>query len=714
MTQTIQNRVADYRLPLVLVIPAAIIGAVFFFCKLTGDQWVPCLAVAVIELSVIILVLFSAAGYGTFLLQLIAPKTERTPGGFLVCSGCTLGLWMLSTVTLVLGVTLGLSLPWVWWIILIVGILLSGYLILHHRDKICLPKSVSLWGCGLIILGACAGVWLAGAVQPPGTIGLTNAYDVLEYHLQVPREFFDTGRIAPLNHNAYSYYPLGVEMLFLQAMQLRGGAYEGMYLAKLTHGMFGFLCVAGLLTGFSGEDRKRGWFTAVMVGSAPGLLALSWLGFVELGMICYLTFALLWLRRWFRDSSLRNAAVIGIMCGAACTTKYLSIGLVFAPIVIVMLAGSLRSIRRLGGIVTVVAITLLVFSPWLIRNTACTGNPVFPLGTKIFGRGGWTAEVQQRWENGHGAQNLPPVPEPEGWKPNPQQSSRLDLLRNNLLTNPEMGLVVMVIALVSVCALMGSSQTLSRFTWDWALLGILVLQVTAWAGLSHNMPARFITPAIVPMALIAAGGLTRLNDLRFGDKREAVHISFRRDGGCVVTIAIVLAAVVINMTAATGIFQKQVKNPLPPVPAKMMAKLFPSPQLARKLPEGSRVMLVGDAKGFYFPSGTIYATVFDVHPLEEPPRNTTSDAQLLSELQKMGVTHLLFNWPEIRRLSYSYGFPAALSDGFLDLPRGEIPTSQILQRLTAAGAIERYYPEPVPLTLVALDPMAPLPDIDGD
>ncbi|MCK5114774.1 MAG: glycosyltransferase family 39 protein, partial [Phycisphaerae bacterium] len=643
------------------------------------------------------------------LLRFITSGTGKKLDGFLVCSGCAVGLWILSTVTLGIGASLGLGAMWIWWAILAVGVLLGILQILPHRNKISIPPSVSLPGCGLIILGVCLGVWLAGAVAPPGTIGLTNAYDVLEYHLQVPREFIATGRIVPLNHNAYSYYPLGVEMLFLQAMQLRGGAYEGMYLAKMMHGMFGVLCVAGLVTGFGAAERKRGWFTALMVATAPGLLALSWLGFVELGMICYLTFALLWLRRWMRDGSLRNAAVLGIMCGAACCTKYLSIGLVVAPIVIVMLACSLRSLRRVGGIVAVVAITLLLFSPWLIRNTVHTGNPVFPLGTqmKIFGAGHWPPEVQQRWENGHGAANLPPVPQPADWQPKSHQPTRLDLLRTNLLTNPEMGLVVMFIALVSVCAMLASPQTLSRFSWEWALLAIFVLQAAAWLGLSHNAPARFIMPAIIPIALIAAGGLGRLCELRLADKRTiAIPISFRRDGGFVLAAAVIIAAVIVNLTAATNIFHQQVKRPLPPAPAKNIADLIPSPALVRKLPQGSRVMLVGDAKGFYFPTGTIYATVFDVHPLDELARNTTSDAQLRVELQKMGVTHLLFNWPEIRRLSYSCGFPAALSDGFIDAPRGNTTgwTSRIIQRLTAAGAQARYYPTPVPLTLVVLDP----------
>ena len=40
-------------------------------------------------------------------------------------------------------------------------------------------------------------------------------FDVLEYHLQGPKEYFQAGRIAFLPHNVYTNMPFGVEMLHL-------------------------------------------------------------------------------------------------------------------------------------------------------------------------------------------------------------------------------------------------------------------------------------------------------------------------------------------------------------------------------------------------------------------------------------------------------------------------------------------------------------------
>ena len=43
-------------------------------------------------------------------------------------------------------------------------------------------------------------------------------FDVREYHLQVPKEFYQSGRISFLPHNVYGNMPLGSEMLPLAAM----------------------------------------------------------------------------------------------------------------------------------------------------------------------------------------------------------------------------------------------------------------------------------------------------------------------------------------------------------------------------------------------------------------------------------------------------------------------------------------------------------------
>src|ERR1051325_9870967 len=45
--------------------------------------------------------------------------------------------------------------------------------------------------------------------------GYPHPYDVLEYHLQVPREWQETGQITALHHNVYCFFPANVEMQYL-------------------------------------------------------------------------------------------------------------------------------------------------------------------------------------------------------------------------------------------------------------------------------------------------------------------------------------------------------------------------------------------------------------------------------------------------------------------------------------------------------------------
>ncbi len=84
------------------------------------------------------------------------------------------------------------------------------------------------------------------------------------------------------------------------------------------------------------------------------------------------------------------------------------------------------------------------------------------------------------------------------------------------------------------------------------------------------------------------------------------------------------------------------------------------------MPAGSKIMLVGDAKVFYFPHRTAYATVFNAQTLDEMIRQGLSPAAILARLREDGITHLWFDWYEIRRLAMTYGFPASLSAELLD------------------------------------------------
>lgn len=612
---------------------------------------------AVLESVGIAAVLIAAGGFGHIVLRRLYPKDS--PLGLQVVTSCAAGLWMLSTAVLLVGsLTDGLLKIWFWWPVLGVGVLLAG---MQSRKRINKWRPAEkfdgralLW----VVIAAAVGIYLAGVARPPGFVGKTtgvagstyDCYDVLEYHLQVPREFYNAQHIGELQHNCYSYYPMGVEMLYLLAMCLRGGAYEGMYLAKMMHGMFAALAVAGIFLAMKRDEEPRGRLAAGLMITTPFVIYLSWLAMVELAEICYLTLAVLWLREWFARPQPRSAVAIGLMLGAACAVKYLSVGLIFAPVIAVMLPFSLARPKRLAHVAAAILATGVMFSPWLVRNLIYTRNPVFPLATTVFGRGHWSKESEQRWLSGHGPQFKPPVPQPADWKQSPQPD-RIEMLYHNFVTNQLFGTLMMAAAGVGLCLVLAYQKRAGP--WNLAIIGVLAIQLAVWAAFTHGMPGRFITLAIVPLCLLAGEALARLAQVKTSPFNRSAPPSPRGPWGLAPAVVIFAAIIGVNLTTAYNVYRFDTEGfAIPPVPGD---------DLAVAMPENSRTMLVGQAPAFYFPPNTIYATAFDSHPLAEMFDSGCSPAETLEKLKHMGITHLWVNWMEINRLANSYGYPAGLS-----------------------------------------------------
>ncbi|MCD4823310.1 MAG: hypothetical protein K8S55_01775 [Phycisphaerae bacterium] len=669
------------------VVGAVLVGGAFFYFFSGPTAWLPAMFVAFRELASIVMLAVAAGGYG-FLLVGRLRLADVSPG-FRAVSAAAVGLWMLSTAMLLIGTfSAGLCCWWLFWVIIIVGVLLAGFFGRRHVLDFTLPRRVGSSTLLWIVLGACAGIWLAGACRPPGFIGMTDAYDVLEYHLQLPREFYNAGRITQLPHNVYSYYPLGVEMLMLLGMAILGGAYEGMYLAKMIHGLFGVLTVAALLTGWGGPKKSTGLVAACLIASTAAVLYLSWLAMVELAMICYLTLAVLWLRVWLAKPGGGLAVCIGLMLGASCCVKYLSVGFIVGPVLAVCLAAALVNRRRLWQLAVMAGLVGLVFCPWLIRNTVYTRNPVFPLATSVFGGGHWPEENQRRWRDGHGSEYKPPVPTPPGWQ-GPKRLSKLELFERNFLTNDRFGLVAMLLAAAAVLSMLIWREGFKTRPWEWAMLAILAAQLAVWIAFTHGMPWRFMAVGVVPITLLAAGGLRRLADAKFniptGRADASARLTTTRPPGRNLAGVLLAAALLVNLVSALTIYLEAAgkKYDVPPFEGGDIAKSLQYKRIA-DLPEGSRVLLLGDATGFFFPANTIYATTFDRHLLEDIA--AAPDATMLDKLRERGVTHILVNWHEIWRLAGGYGFPGCLSGELLGHAQaGRQPTLEVLECLKKAG-----------------------------
>ncbi|HDZ22289.1 hypothetical protein LCGC14_0238860 [marine sediment metagenome] len=651
-----------------VVLVIAVVAAGLVLVRSTGGALGAALAAmtALVDGGLAVIVFVAAGGYGALVLRKIAPA--GAPAGLRIATACGLGLWGLSTLMLIVGsVASGLLTIWVWWPVTAGGVLLAAWQLRDRTPRMSWPNRVHGRALIWVLIAVAIAIWISGVTRPPGLVGAgPDEYDVLEYHLQVPREYYDAGRITPLRHNVYSFFPGGVEMLSLLCMCLRGGVYAGVYAAKFIHGLFAVLAVVAVATTLKDKDALRGRYAGVLLATAPFVLYLGWLGMVELAQICYLTLALLWLRQWIADRDGRSAWWVGGAAGMACATKYLAVGFVAAPVTAAMVLAALLTRDRPGKLAHIggAALAMLVFfSPWLIRNTAATGNPVFPLATSTFGRGHWSAESQQRWVDGHGPDKRPPVPTPAGWTM-PPQPTRPSRFFRSFLSFQMFGPLLLAMAAMAVCVLVALRGPPDL--WDWMLVIVGGVQLTVWTLWTHEMPSRFIVPVIVPAALLAGGVLERLSRVRHNPMR-------RRDGegpgawGAVVAgvLLVIIAGqnlfIGFRVHAATNEFLRRQGIPAA-INGTDVKTLAAAKREAWFGPDAeARVMLVGHPLAFYMPAGSVYATAFDAHPLAEMIEQGRSPRQMLDDLQGRGVTHILINWDEIIRLAHTYGFPPSLA-----------------------------------------------------
>jgi hypothetical protein len=672
---------------------------------------------AITEGGLVALIVVAAGGLGYPLVRRFCK--DDVPTGLRAATAALTGLWLLGAAVLAVGsLTHGLLKVWIWWPVVAAGVALAAWQGRARLEAWRRPTHLDGRSLVWVLVALAVGLWVAGAMLPPGFMtAFGDDYDVLEYHLQLPRQYYLDQHVAALPNNVYSHYPLGGEMLFLLCMILRGGAYEGMYAAKLMHGAFGVLAVAAMFWGLRRQEDSRARFSVALLATTPLVIYLGWLAMVELAEVAYLVAALLWLRQWMRSPSAGAALAVGAMLGGACAAKYLSVGFVLGPIVVVMLAWPLmtRRLALLGHVVAAAAVAAVLFSPYLVRNTLSTGNPMFPLASEFFSRPSfWPAECQQRWLNGHGPQFKPPVPQPAGYEA-PPPPTRLELFCQNFVLSDPLSPLIKLLAAVAVCVVIATTK--QRDPWDWALVAVLATQLAVWVAAIHGMPDRFAVLTIVPMVLLSGGMLARLGRVQtnpFRKDKDAARPSYG-PWGMLPAVAAVVTTAAVNLIIGYNIYREagSPPNPLTGTPASpplsvhgIPGDLVAADMIPLQLPANSRILLIGEARAFYFPPHTAYATVFNAQPLDEMIRQGLSPAAILAQLRRDGITHLWFNWSEISRLAVTYGFPASLSAELLDRWRdGRPPSLPILRQLQALGmTVAEQIEIPSPATAPASAP----------
>lgn len=573
------------------------------------------------ELAALGIVMLVAAGVGRRLLR--ALRLEES-GLF----SLGLGLGTLSLLTLALGL-LGLLYPLVAYVLMAVLALAFARDIKGVLFQVLGHLRTSKGGpLGLVLgsVGCLAGLYnLVGALAPP------TFFDSLVAHLGHPNWWVINHKIGFDPYNVYTNYPLNMEMLYTLGMLLL----KSDILPKLFHFLAGILVT---LTVFSFAKRFLNRPMALLAGFVfyltPSVSISSTLATHDLTLALFEILSVYALFLWFEQQGSRWLLVSGICCGLAMGTKYT--GLYFLPtlMVLIILRLSLEKgrpwyvLRKSGEFVLS---ALLVFSPWLAKNLAFTGNPVYPALSTIFG-------VKEFQKVALGLTTAKGVSNP------------IDFLRlpwEMTVHHFKFGSVsqigpLFLFFLPPLLLLRGVERSVRYVL---ALSGILFV---SWGVTIPN--TRYFLPGIGLLSIAVGYAVFRLCSL----SRVLRAL-----------VAAVLAGSILFNLGYTVSLLNRLFEPLPVV-FRLESKddylsrhLRPYPAIKfanQNLPLDARILFVGETRTYYCERNHLASSAYDKTPIVEWVRASKGVEELLEKLRSEGITHLLYNAVEARFLNQKFGY----------------------------------------------------------
>jgi hypothetical protein len=511
------------------------------------------------------------------------------------------------------------------------------------------PSDRWLWLAAPLLL-----LLVAGAVLPP------SDFDVREYHLQAPKEFYQAGRITFLPHNVYANMPLGTEMLSLLAMVAVDDWWRGALVGKLLTASFAVWGALGVLA------AGRRWFSsgagvvaALVYLSTPWILLVCIEGLIDAALAFYLLMAAYAFWLWREPNGLPSPALAGYMAGAAVATKYPGALFVALPLTAAVAWTGWRQAAHAGGRIRHAARPLAVFlltvavgcGLWLAKNWAATGNPVYPLLYPVFGGTGWDADKDARWNRAHRPHDFSP------------RALATDVARLGGQSPWHSPVLMPFAALALLASVRGFGRQPARQTLI-VITGLIAYVLVSWWLFTHRID-RFWIPTLPLWCLLAGWGAC-----------VSRHWVWRKTLSALLLLATGYA-LLLGCSGAIG--ENRFFYPL--------AALRHDPQHAdpwyryfNDHARGQTVLLLGEAAVFDLEMPVLYATCFDDLPLSALAAQR-GPAAVHAELLARKVAYVYVDWDEIERYRRpgNYGF-------------SPIPQPALFHQLVAAGVLEPLPP----------------------
>jgi len=479
-------------------------------------------------------------------------------------------------------------------------------------------------------------------------LGLTPEifFDSLVYHLGTPAYYINEGRVLASHDNLHSASPLLMQMIYAAGLLLSDDT-----LPKLLHLASGlFLCGTLFAMGRRYGSVTAGLAACLIFCSVPMMgMNLGTTG-VEIGSAWFTALAayalFLFSAREGGEARLldRTLLLAGVFAGLASGTKYPALFTVVAGMAVIFLRrpseGGGRSVTAFKQAVVFGVAAGLVFSPWLIKNLAFHGNPLYPYFAKIFGG---------------------QLVDPFKWAVLNSDCFSRDLraafgslagfgqflFHPWYLTMSGAGNADFLGPFILLCAPLPFLFRLEK-----PALRHLALYVAIMWGLwafSTSMP-RYMIPTLALMSLL-------FSVLIAGAADKALKWTML---GLLLVVSLYSAQWVNKIDESQEGWQ--VVFGLQPKAEYLAVQhsTYPAPYYAAMeymnaaLPADSRVLFVGESRGFYCERKFTASSVYDENPLFRFAGASATPEELQAKLKAAGYTHLFLNLAEGMRLKDSY------------------------------------------------------------
>ncbi len=469
-------------------------------------------------------------------------------------------------------------------------------------------------------------------------------YDSLVYHLAIPDYYLAQGRVVGMPFNYFSNFPLGSEMIALLAL-----ATGGEQLAMLVN--WSYAVLAALLLFFCGRrlmmGRAASLIAALVFYNIPIVAVFSWQVSADNALALYLVLALAALMFYLEEDDRPALAYAALFLGFACGVKYL--GLYALAIFFACLCWMAWRRGNKGVLVDgcmLLFVSLVVFSPWLIKNLALTGNPLFPFFYEYLGGRNLYALGM--------AEQMAEFREVGGRSLGAYLASFWRLTAAGGHSNGFLGCLFLG-ALPLLLALRRLRRTLG-FVLFFALAYLLV-----WSF--HTQILRYYLMGAAALSLAVGMAYEQMEDGATGRIGRILYAP---------AIFLLLCQLAFNLHKTyelyllnydrLGVFCGSEEEthysyrrlPFSGKTAAISPYYSVREYVNSKLPPAARLLFVGEARGYGFERDYRAGTAFDHQPFLAYRRGAADAAELYGALRADGFSHLLFSRGEAGRLARGY------------------------------------------------------------